>query len=157
MNARTRLVLSAVLFAAWIGWLAYLAATATRPIVLSRPQLLVSTLDVIARVDADGDHPAATVPIVKVHWPPGRDDWKDKTITVSNLPECSGWDGPGEYILPLVNDAENYQVARLPRSPGYPGPSAHGPLPPLRIYRRAPETERQLEAIPKPDRLSEEH
>jgi len=41
------------LFLAWISWLAYLAATTTHPLVLSRPQFLVTDLDVIAEVGGD--------------------------------------------------------------------------------------------------------
>ncbi len=40
-----RLILAAALFVAWIGMLAILAATTTRPVVLSRPQFLVSDFD----------------------------------------------------------------------------------------------------------------
>src|SRR5262245_1750020 len=147
-NARIRLVVTAVLFLGWIGWLAYLAATTTRPVVLSRPQFLVSTLDVIAQVE--GDHPALTVTVVEVHWPPGQEDWKGKVITVINLPACEGWHGPDTYILPLVKDGERFQVASLPTTPGY-GSSA-GALPPReRIYPLTAETRRQLDSIQKPD------
>src|SRR5437773_2064431 len=49
-----RLVLASLLFVGWIGWLVYLAKFKSKPIVLSRPQLLVSDLDIIAQVDAPG-------------------------------------------------------------------------------------------------------
>ena len=48
-----RLALSAVLLACWIGYLAYLSATTTHPIVLSRPQFLSADLYVIAEVPAE--------------------------------------------------------------------------------------------------------
>src|SRR5262249_46698022 len=52
----TRLVLAAVLFAAWMGYLGYLVYTLPKPVnnmpvVLSRPQFLVSDLDVIGDID----------------------------------------------------------------------------------------------------------
>src|SRR5438128_1430645 len=55
-----RLIAVALVFAAWIGYLVYLVATRPvtadgAPLVLSRPQILVSELDVIAEVDATDD------------------------------------------------------------------------------------------------------
>src|SRR5262245_50028002 len=46
--SRVRLAVCALLFLGWIGWLVYLSATTTRPVVLSRPQLLAADLYVIA-------------------------------------------------------------------------------------------------------------
>jgi hypothetical protein len=155
--ARFRLYLTAGLFLGWLGWLAYLAVTAGTwpvsrkpPVILSGPQFLVSTLDVIAEVKADDGRPAPTVTVVAVHWPPGEPEkLKGASLTVTNLERCTGWDGPGEYILPLEPSGKDYQVAPTPPSPGYPG--SHFPASPWRIYRRTPETLRQLEMIPKPE------
>jgi len=156
--ARIWLVLSVGLFVAWIGWLAYLAATVTRdadapglhpqPVVLSRPQFLVSTLDVIAEVKEKYGKPDPIVTIRGVHWPRAAEKERaGKTITVSNLPTCQGWKGAGLYILPLVPDGQDWQVAAIPHSPGFP---PAGKEPPPRIYRFIPETERQLDEMPKP-------
>jgi hypothetical protein len=120
MSARIRVLIAALAFAGWIAWLGYLAATALQPIVLSRPQLLVSTLDVIAEVGGDPQKPDSTVIIKKVHWPPKDLKLPDK-ITVNNLAHCEGWKGPGEYILPLVQDGDHYRVIGIPPSPGYSG------------------------------------
>ena len=46
------LAVSAFLFFAWIGVLTYLALTTSKPVVLSRPQMLASDLDVVAQVDS---------------------------------------------------------------------------------------------------------
>jgi hypothetical protein len=154
--ARIRLYLTAGLFLGWLGWLAYLAITAGTlpvsrkpPVILSRPQLLVSKLDVIADVKAADGRPDRTVTIVAVQWPlDERDKRQGEQITVTNLDRCTGWDGPGEYILPLEPSGKEYEVAPVPPSPGYPGARSPGPL---RIYRRTPETLRQLETIPKPE------
>ena len=157
--AKVRLGVAAFLLFSWLSWLAYLAITATRPIVLSRPQFLVSTLDVIADLgEADG-HANSEVKIYQVHWPPsGQAGLVDKTITVTNLSRSSatggwtfpdGWKGPGQYILPLVVNGDNYRVAAVPLSPGYE-PAHPQDLPP-RIYPVTPETLHQLEEIPKPD------
>jgi hypothetical protein len=46
-----RLIAATVLFLGWIGYLAFLAATTTEPIILSRSQFLAADLYVIAEVD----------------------------------------------------------------------------------------------------------
>jgi hypothetical protein len=155
MNAATlRLLLAAGLFSAWIGWLAYLAATATRPMVLSRPQFLVSTLDVLADVTADKGVPSPEVTIREVFWPEtGHEKYLGTRITVSNLPLCKerqGWEGPGLYVLPLVKSGDDYRVALTPPSPGFdPTMDIHQP----RIYvwhdTTAPAISHQLEEIRK--------
>ena len=140
-SAVLRLILAVALFAAWIGWLARLALTGSRPVVLSQPQFLVSNLDVIAQIDSPT---AQEVQVVRVHWPPARrDQFESKKLPVSNLSECSGWTGPGPYILALTADGTP-RVTPTPPSPGYSG------LGRPRIYPLTPETEQQLEGIQKP-------
>jgi len=145
--AKLRLLLAAALFLGWIGYLGYLAATATRPVVLSRPQFLLSTFDVIAEVkDRDGK-PDPIVEVREVRWPAGSK--LDGTITVTNLPESVGWTGPGRYILALFKVGKHFEVVAIPRSPGY-RPSEHRPEirpEPVRIYPESPATLGQLEAI----------
>jgi hypothetical protein len=151
---RLWLTVTAVLFISWLGYLGYLAATAGRPIlpgraapvVLRRPQFLISTVDVIADVGADGSRASRRATVVEVHWPPSAaGDLQGKTITVSNLSDCSGWTGPGRYILPLVHADSAYRVAPIPPSPGYePGLHEEAPIYPLTDQTRA-----QLERVPK--------
>jgi len=65
-----RLAVTAVLFLAWIGYLVYLAAMTTRPVVLSRPQFLVAELYVIAelRTGLTEAVPAEEATIREVVW-----------------------------------------------------------------------------------------
>jgi hypothetical protein len=152
-SATLRLGLAALAFAAWIGWLAYLVCSmesslppgASRPVVLSRPQFLVSSLDVIADVREINTDPAE-VTVRQILWPETKEaqDLVGKQIRVSHLSEChADWLGPGEYILALQSlAAKGYQVVPLPRSPGFP---AGRP----RIYPSTPETRRQVEEIRK--------
>src|SRR5262245_2068482 len=144
MNADRRrpwLLLSlALLFAAWIGYLAHLAATTTRPIVLSRPQFLVAQLDVVADIKANDDGgPEPRVVVRSVLYPvdgpaPVPPGVQFDVTNLAHLSHHEGWQGPGEYILPLVKDAEGkYRLAPIPRSPGFPGDAP-------RIYRITPET-----------------
>jgi hypothetical protein len=141
-----RLAVAAALFIAWLAWLAYLVLTASHPITLSRPQLLVSSLDAIARVD-DVSGPESKVTIKEVYWPNDNraQALEGKTIVVSNLAEAEGWSGPGDYLLPLMTDwKELYTVASTPPSPGY----ARGGRP--RIYPANAQTLEQLKSISKP-------
>lgn len=151
--ATWRLALSAALFAAWVGWLVYLVYErnaslppgAARPVVLSRPQFLVSTLDVIASVPAIQNDPVE-VTVREVLWPETKEarDLAGRMISVSHLPEChEDWLGPGEYILALEPFGKTgYQVVPLPRSPGFPSGRP-------RIYPSTPETRAQFKQIRK--------
>jgi hypothetical protein len=143
-SARVRLWLAAGLFLFWMGWLGYLAATATRPVVLSRPQLMVSTLIVVARVEATSGRPLPSVTVLEVLYPPNAH--AGEKLNVTNLADCEGWQGPGDYLLPLVKAADDvtYEVARTPRSPGVK-PQALEP----RIYRYQPALRWQLEQVGK--------
>ncbi len=137
-----RLGLALFAFLAWLSYLVFLVRETRSPIVLSRPQFLVSTLDVIAQVDS---LEPGTVRVIRVHWPKDREELAGRTITVTNLAECKeDWTGPGEYILPLVKEGDSYRVAVVPRSPGLPS-YAQRP----RIYPATPEALRQLDEVPK--------
>jgi hypothetical protein len=153
MRARALwLIVTAVLFAAWLGWLTYLAATTSHPIVLSRAQLLVSTIDVIADVPGKDGRPADRTTVIEVHWPTYGPEQKlvGKTIRVVNLPDCEfKWTGPGRYILPLVKDGDAFRVAAIPPSPGF-DTDIQGQQ--ARIYPLSPQTLEQLETIHKPSR-----
>jgi hypothetical protein len=151
--ATLRLTLAVVLFATWIGWLVYLVYSmkaslppgATRPVVLSRPQFLVSSLDVIAFVPSIEIDPVG-VTIREVAWPQttAAQELVGKDIEISRLPDCrEDWIGPGEYILALEPSGDkHYQVVPLPRSPGFPSGRP-------RIYPSTPQTRTQLPEIRK--------
>lgn len=150
-RARLLLALTAALFFAWLGWLAYLALTTTRPIVLSRPQFLAAHVDVIATVSDKDGRPDSHAKVEKVPW--SRDDRlrleTGQALEVVNLPQVTrqdGWDGPGEYILPLVKERGGYAIAAIGASPGL-SPGSAAP----RIYRLTPETLAQLKLIRVPN------
>ena len=129
---------------AWIGFLALLAATATQPVVLSRPQFLVSQVDVIAQVEQGKDGPDPEVSVREIRWPAkGTEDLVGKKTTILNLKQCDGWQGPGSYIIPLRKaDKDTFVVVSPPMSPGFE-PMKVRP----RIYRETAETLRQLNSI----------
>jgi hypothetical protein len=146
-SAALRFWLLTALFAAWIGFLIYLALETRNPVILSRPQILASTLDVIADIDDQGE-----VKVQEVLWP---DDQKGKLegqpIKVTNLAACQPakehdvrkanemWTEPGRYLLPLVKHGKDYAVATTPRSPAFE-PARVGP----RIYRVTPEVHAEI-------------
>ena len=153
--AVVRLAVAAALFLAWIGYLSYLAATTRNPVVLSRPQFLVSERDVIA-VYKGGDN----FVIDEVLYPkdePGAE--KGKTLVVDNVKDCqtfspeNGWRVGGlvegqRYLMPLQSSAASkdvMDVVPIPPSPGYP-PLSNGAGPP-RVYPDTPEVRRQYQTI----------
>jgi hypothetical protein len=144
--AALRLAIAVLLFAGWISWLIYLTLTSANPTVLSRPQLLVSTLEVVAQVPGITAEPPE-VSVERVYWPTEQQNqWQGKKIIVNNLSECQGWSGPGEYLMPLSSEGQSFRVTPIPPSPGY---SRNGP--PV-IYAWTPQVARQLDTIAHPAR-----
>lgn len=154
--ARIRLLIAVVLFVSWLGWLGWLAATASDEIVLSRPQMLVASAQVIAELTPQAAEPVPRpiVVITEVAWATGQAKHLQAgdTITITNLDRCGpaqGWNGRGRYILPLSKTRGGYVITPIPPSPGYlafPHPGSRYD-PRLRIYPATPHTERQLQAI----------
>lgn len=146
--ATARLMLTAALFAGWLGYLGYLVvcrphtpggllgAFDGRPLTLSRPQFLVSTLDVVAEVSGDKGE---KVVVKEVLFPKAGAPVKPgDEIHVENLDRCRpladplardanpppDYSGPGEYLLPLQaldpNEPRRFAVVPTPPSPGFP-------------------------------------
>jgi hypothetical protein len=126
-----RLILAAALFAAWMGYLSYLVYALPRPpvwsdkrIVLSQPQVLVSTVDVVGTVDVEN----GTVKVEDVLFPlNAAKPAKGEEIQVTNFdevePSVEGKTNLGSCLLLLWtgNEGKSYQFVHIPRSPGYPG------------------------------------
>src|SRR5947209_8212401 len=124
---KARLVVSGGLFLAWIGFLVYLVARTRDPVILSRPQLAVASIVVVANVEEKDGHATPTVTIKSVAWALSKEDpiSVGSALTVEGLADCGprqGWRGPGEYIVPLTRKTDGgraYEVTPLPLSPGY--------------------------------------
>jgi hypothetical protein len=162
--AVARLALAALLFVCWIGYLAYQVVTLPRtptgqPLVLSRPQLLVSDLDVLAPVDSLNDEESLVEQVLYTD----RKEYQGltgKKFRITNLAECRGlyWTGPGRYLLPLrpISDGKDnkegkewvFEVVPTPPSPGYPPLS--GKAGPPRIYPATDQVLAQYHRIHKP-------
>jgi hypothetical protein len=129
---KARLVVSAGLFLAWIGFLAFLVVRTRNPVILSRPQFNVADLVVIADIQEKDKLPSSTVTIKKVAWSKDKknDPAPGSQITITGLEDCraaNGWVVSGEYLVPLSRDKEKYEVTQIPLSPGYPTPRAENP------------------------------
>src|SRR5581483_9291630 len=140
---------ASVLFLAWIGWLLYLVLNTRHPIILSRPQFLVANLYVVAQVNGSAQEADGKASVLRVPWALTAADEKLKgtEITIRYLDEAGlpGWEGAGEYILPLVRDKDGgFRLALTPTSPGY---SPGNPLDRLRIYSVTPQALAQLDEI----------
>lgn len=106
------LILTAVLFVAWLGYLGYWVLALRReaaegggqPIILSRPQFLVASLVVSAEV-AGKDQQPLTAKVLEVYWPSNEETRKlvGQSIKVDNLGESEGLSGAGTYLLPLLS------------------------------------------------------
>jgi hypothetical protein len=132
MAAKAWLAVTVVAFVGWLGYLGYLVAErpAGGTVVLSRPQFLVSDLDVVATVKQNSD----VVTVREVLYPPDpqAQALKGKEITITNLAAChppgrGGEANPdrkadGDYLLALQDPGpggKEYRVTITPPSPGF--------------------------------------
>jgi hypothetical protein len=138
--AWVRLAFVAALFVGWLGYLGYLVAE--RPvegaIVLSRPQFLVSDLDVIAKVQEG----SGQVTVIEVLYAADDADRKlvGKNLTVANIGDCrvlfegaereSEPAANGVFLLALQNAGPEGKDRRVVITPPYPGFQTRTP----RIY-----------------------
>lgn len=144
--AKLRLAVATAAFLAWLGWLGYLVFQSRDPVILSRPQFLVANLHVIASLTG-AEKPDAKVKVLEVIWTADQADAKlvGSEVAVQKLEavvRAEGWEGPGDYIVPLTKSKTAFALALIPPSPGYPGDVR-------RIYRATPEAREQLAQMPR--------
>ncbi|HMP60881.1 MAG TPA: hypothetical protein PKD86_16165, partial [Gemmatales bacterium] len=98
----------------WLGWQANLVAPPSR---VSRPQLDLAHL--IVRVWVEVAVPSRwVVADWEVLRGPAREPGTE--LTLVDLDQVQGWQGPGFYVIPLVPGPEGtFRVAPIPYSPGY--------------------------------------
>lgn len=103
--ARIRLILAAVAMIGWLGYLGYLALGQSKPVVVSRTQLLHATHFVKADVTVDGASQPATQVTVSQSF--GVNHVADGPIEIVNIADARlPGDKPlpaGSYFLPLIN------------------------------------------------------
>jgi hypothetical protein len=113
-RGKLRLAVAAALFVGWLGWLGYTAANKYRGPVVSKSQAAAATLAVVAKVPA-GDGPRVVELTDVLHGP-----MPEGPVTVSNIGDSIGFDGPGEYLLLLARGrGDTFAVVGPLRTPGY--------------------------------------
>jgi hypothetical protein len=127
MTPRVRLIVAAAAFLGWLGWLGYAALDKNRGPVVSRAQAAAATTPVRATVEAGPDDkpgPKATVVEALAAGGPAA----GTAIEVVNLPDATGYTGPGDYLLLLTkaHGAEAFRVVGPQPSPGYESNAAAG-------------------------------
>jgi hypothetical protein len=138
--ARTRLLVAAVVFVGWLCWLGYLAAYKTRPVVVSRSQVMAADRFVVGKVQVEPDTGALSKDVVVVtDLHPGGSPLAG-TIRVMNLEQAeivgggTRFERDKEYLLLLTPlPGGNGGVFELTRPPG-------------RTYRPPPPNDKRPEA-----------
>lgn len=166
-NGRVLLLVAAALFVGWMSWLGYTALTKSQAPVVSRAQAADATAPVVAELAAGEDgrslmmlrrergmdvvelkekaeRPAIMVKVVE-SFKGGPE--KGASIGVFNLPDCTGYTGPGTYLLllkedknALIENAPAYRLVGAQRSPG----SDPGDTGSLRVYPWNDKTSKDL-------------
>ncbi len=126
MTPRVRLLIAAALFVGWLGWLGFTALTKSRAPVVSRAQAAGASVPVVAELTTGedgravfmvrqpphpmvtelkekGDRPAIILKVAEQLTPTGPEAGAE--IGVTNLPSCTGYTGPGKYLL-LLNKVD---------------------------------------------------
>jgi len=132
---KLRLAVAALLLLGWLGWLGYTAWAKYRGPVVSRSQAAAATLAVVARVPGGDGPQVVEVSEVLTGAKP------DGPLTVTNVADAAGYDGPGEYLLLLAKGrGDTFAVVGQLRAPGYDGVGAPT------VYRWTPAVRAQAEA-----------
>jgi hypothetical protein len=141
--ARFRLIVTAVLFVGWLGYLAYLALGFSKPVTLSNSQMLVATHFVKADIALD---PAGKPsPQVLRRETFGTRGVPDEKLTIDNLDEARLPNGKpisaaGSYLLLLRQTGPTrFEVVGAPTGQGNDLSAKH-----LWVYPWSAEIERQL-------------
>jgi len=160
------LLIPAALLAAWLAYLSYLVTTRPLqapgyPLVVSRPQIMVSDLDVIGEVEemAAADKPTKVKVLTVLHAKEGDATKEGDVLDVDHLPDCrpvarkglpvpDDCPGPGRYLMPLrrsLSEPGRYEACPVPASPGF-----HPFDPVRRVYLDTVEARAQYATITKP-------
>jgi hypothetical protein len=141
--AKIRLGLAALLFAGWLGWLAYAVANKGTVQVVSRAQLLVIEVKdasgaAIVKENLRGETASGEIAIV---------NWRTAVLPLSDR-KSSDTLSPGVYLVAVNKVVGNqFSIAGLPRSPGIEAQTAERPL----VYPWNDDVQKQVQALLKKD------
>lgn len=136
---------AAWLMLVWVSWLGWQAYGRPTPSLISRPQVDLSAWVIVANLPS-----FLSDRVELLDWQVLRGPARPigKTLTLVKLPETRGWQGAGQYVLPLTAvDAERmiWKVTPLPLQAGYHPPGAE---PERRIYPDTPGIRQQVRNSP---------
>ena len=148
---KARLVVAGLLFAGWLIYLAVLVARTRDLIVVSRPQILVSNLCVVAKIEAQDGRAAPAARVTRVLWAdepaPELVDTRIELPELAELEKAQGWSGPDEYLLALtkrrLGKGNYYALTPIPEMPGFQATVPHE----TRIYRATDDVLRQFHEL----------
>jgi hypothetical protein len=125
---KARVIVSAALFLGWLGFLALLVINTRDPIIVSRPQVTVSSAVLQVEVKDQNSRPHAQVKLTAVHR--AAEDFADLKpgveLVIADLVFIGpkqGYRGAGSYLVPVLRRQQSeqvlYEVTPLPLSPGF--------------------------------------
>ena len=133
---KARLVVSAVLFLTWLGFLAYLVSTSTK-VILSRPQFMIAQLYVVAEVREgpanDALNPEVTIDSVLWSARPADAKLVGAKVALPEIEACGkkqGNHGTGKYLFALQRtNTGDFEIAPVPHTLNFATtPATHGTL-----------------------------
>ncbi len=124
---KARLIVSAILFISWLGFLFYLVLEA-RAVIISRPQFQIAQTVAVFKVRDDGGKPDSLAAVKEILW--GDPKLAGKNIRLTDLLACDkeqGYSGGGDYVIPLMRRGGVWQIAQVPIPLSYrPTHLSHG-------------------------------
>src|SRR5262245_38596581 len=124
--AKLRLIVAALLFFGWLGWLGYAVSRKGTVQIVSRAQLTAATHWVVAELKVGSDglpiEKVTVKEVIRGDKITGEIEVRRLASALTPLPVAgeSRSPPPGDYLLPLVKVGDGvYRVAGSPRSPGY--------------------------------------
>ncbi len=121
---KVRVVVFAVLFLAWLGFLLFLVVE-TKKTHVARPQFLVAQAVLLASVRDDDGKADPDVTVKEVLWG-GKKLHAGQQLRLTDLlglQKVQGYAGSGDYVIPLMQHGAGWQIAPI-ATPGYARPKA---------------------------------
>jgi hypothetical protein len=125
---KARLVVSAMLFISWLGFLSFLVLE-TKKVIIARPQFQIAQAVFVVKIRDDGGKPDPLVTVREILWGNGASVGQE--LRLNDLLGCKkehGYSGAGDYVIPLTRRADAWQIVPI-STPGYKRQNrSHGTL-----------------------------
>lgn len=121
-GAKFRLILAAICFCSWLGWLAYLSLNYSRTVIVSRSQMMFATHAARARITVENGTPNKIELLELIRKNPAQDtkagaekiDATDLSLVL--LPFQKPLTESGVYLVPVKRAADRYLMVAPPSS-----------------------------------------